>query len=232
MIKPLMCQRSLQLLLSSLLWFLPLRLLSLLSMVQVGLRSLKLLAFFKRLHLHVCLAVLTHLLVLDMLRLLLMHAFTWMPLGCWCCLRVLVLHRFPPPAHPRIPASRQRVLEKCAQRWRPGCQDVTPTPTPTIQISARRDLRTRGSRRVSHCLLKHFQLRKQVHINIDHFFVSRLITWLNRHVRACSSWSSRLPHWVSREQVGWQSQPRAGYTLDCWTASGFLQIRAKQASHK
>ena len=73
---------TLQLLLSSLLWFLPLRLLSLLSMVQVGLRSLKLLAFFK---LHVCLAVLTHLLVLDMLRLLLMHAFTWMPLGCWCC---------------------------------------------------------------------------------------------------------------------------------------------------
>ena len=70
------------------------------------------------------------------------------------------------------------------------------------------------------------------YINIDHFFVSRLITWLNRHVRACSSWSSRLPHWVSREQVGWQSQPRAGYTLDCWTASGFLQIRAKQASHK
>ena len=77
--------------LSSLLWFLPLRLLALLSMVQVGLRSLKLLAFFKRLRLHVCLAVLTHLLVLDMLRLLLMHAFTWMPLGCWCCLRVLVL---------------------------------------------------------------------------------------------------------------------------------------------
>ena len=151
-----------------------------------------------------------------MLRLLLMHAFTWMPLGCWCCLRVLVLHRFPAPAHPRIPASRQRVLEKCAQRRRPGCQDVTPTPTPTIQISARKNLRTRGSRRVSHCLLKHFQLRKQVHINIDHFFVSRLITWLNRHVRACSSWSSRLPHWLSREQVGWQSQPRAGYTLVCW----------------
>ena len=116
--------------------------------------------------------------------------------------------------------------------WVPGRHTHSYSYSYNTDLSARRDLRTRDSRRVSHCLLKHFQLRKQVHINIDHFFVSRLITWLNRHVRACSSWSSRLPHWLSREQVGWQSQPRAGYTLDYWTASGFLQIRAKQASHK